>query len=133
MRSTITITNTPYSGPGKLLTLVGYSSVLTYDSLKPGDLYQSWDLHCHNWPTHDRAPSLSVCYVGAIKRECCQMVMLLGSVCWFKENRYIPTKCTLFQIMHRITAKILIQYHDNNIWNWMCIKNLSYIIENYHQ
>ena len=39
---------------------------------------------------------------------------------------YIPTKCTLFQIMHRNREQNIIQCHYNNIWKHMCIK--TYLI-----
>ena len=76
-------------------------------------------------------PSLSVCRVGAMKRECCQMVKFLGAVCWCRESIYIPTKCTLFQIMHQNKAQNTIQCHYNNIWKQICIENVSYITHTY--
>ena len=131
MRSTTAIPKAPCSGPGQFLTLVGYSSVLSKNYLKPGDLYQIRDLPHQDWPTPNRSSSLNIFCVGVIKRECRQMVLLLGAVCRCRENRYISTKCILFQIMHQNRAQNIIQCCDNNIWKQMCIKNLSYSTETY--
>ena len=67
MGSTTAIPKTPYSGLGKFITLVGYSSVLSKDYLKPGDLYQRHDIPHHDWPTPNRAPSFSGSCVGVIE------------------------------------------------------------------
>ena len=55
------------------------------------------------------------------------MVMLLGAVCWWRENRYIPTKCTLFQILHQTRAQNTIQCHYYRIWN-ICVIKFCFIV-----
>ena len=131
MISMIAIPKTSRSGPGQSLTLVGYSSVLPK---------MIWSQAIYIWvaislTTISRPPNRSMSFsffcVGVIKRDCRQMVILLGAICWCREYRYIPTKCTLFQIMHRTMAQIIIQCHDNNIRKKICIKNLYYSNETY--
>ena len=56
------------------------------------------------------------------------MVLLIVAVCWCRGNRYIPSKCTFFWILHRNRAQNMIQCHDNNIWKKMCIKNIYIIV-----
>ena len=58
-------------------------------------------------------------------------MMLLGSMCWCRENIYIPTKCTLFRIMHQTKAQDIIQFHNNKIENRYVFKNLSYSTKTY--
>ena len=133
MISTIEIQNTPRSGPGKYLTLVGYSSSLPKIHWIQAIYIIVANIPHHYSPSSDRALFFSVYCVGVIKMECRQMVMLLGAVCWCRENTSLPTKCTLFHLLHQTKAQILIQCHDNNIWKRMYIKNLSYSIETYLQ
>ena len=37
----------------------------------------------------------------------------------------------IFRILHRNRAQNITQYHDNNIWKHICIKQLSYSTETY--
>ena len=53
-------------GPERLLTLVGYSSVLPKNHW-PEELNQSPDLPQNYWLTPDRAPSFNVCFVSVIE------------------------------------------------------------------
>ena len=53
-------------------------------------------------------------------------ISLVVSVCWCKVNRYMPSKCTFFRILHWNRAQNIIQCYDINIWKQMCIKKLSY-------
>ena len=62
---------------------------------------------------------------------CRQMAMSLGAVCWCRGERYISTKCTLFQIIHQTRSPNIIRCHDNNIWKQICIKNLSCSTDTY--
>ena len=86
----------------------------------------SQDLPHHDDPTPDSAPSFSVRREGVMKRECCRMVLFLGAVCWCRENRYIPKKCTLFNIIYQNRAQIIIKCHYNN--NWKKCVSKTYLI-----
>ena len=89
----------------------------------------SQDLHHHDQLTPDSAPSCSVLHVGVMESECCWMVMLKGSVCLCRENRYIPTKCALFQTLHQNTAQIMIIYNYNKIWKRCVLKFILYYLD----
>ena len=66
-----------------------------------------------------------------------KVVQLNGAVacfCMLMQGKiYIPTNCTLSQILHLNRSQNIIQYHDNNIWKQMCIKKVSYSTETYLQ
>ena len=133
MRSTIAKQKTPHSGPGKSPTLVGSSSVL------PKII---WSQMIYIWVTISfttirRTPiglCLSVFAVWGWLKGSVIKWWCFSSLCVDAGNIYIlPTKCTLFQIMHLNRAQNIIQCHYNSIWKHMCIKHLSYSTETYLQ
>ena len=72
-----------------MLTLIGYSTGLP-EIAEADQLNQSYDLPHNDQLTPDKVLSLGDYYI--ILRDCHQMVMLLGDVCWCRVNRYKPTK-----------------------------------------
>ena len=56
------------------------------------------------------------------------MVLLFVAVCWWWVNIYKPYKWTLFRIMHQNRVQKTIQWHDNNIWKQMLIKNYVIVL-----
>ena len=112
MRSTIAIPNTPRSGPGKSLTLVGYSSVLPKDHWSQA-IYIRFliSLTTIGRPWIElRISMISLWgqYKGSVVEWCCYSALCVD-------------ECTLFHILHQNRAQNIIQCHDNNIWKQTCI------------
>ena len=79
----------------------------------------------------DKAPSFNVCSVEVIWRECRWIVLFLVGVCWWRVNKYKPSKWLYFRILHHNKVQNIIQCHDNNILKQMCIKILCCSTETY--
>ena len=99
------------------------------ESVEVEKLNNSYDLPHKNFLTPDKVLSLGGHYM--ILRECHRMVLLLVAVCWWRVNRYKPSKWTIFRIFHQNRVQNIIQCHDNNIWKQMCIIKLCYSTETY--
>ena len=69
----------------------------------------------------DKSPSLSVFSVEMIWQEGPLIVLLLVSMFWGRVNIYKHSKWRFSQILHQIMVQKIIQCHENNIWQQMCI------------